>query len=118
MEHAKAILIKGIMTFAVLLLIFGSYTGVGEILLLTIVLGAVSYLAGDLFILPKTSNLTATLADLVLSFLVIWGMGMMLFDHPGSLVGAALFASVLIASGEWFFHSYLADKVLRINRKI
>lgn len=118
MEHAKAVLIKGIMTFAVLLLIFGSYTGIGEILLLTIVLGAISYFAGDLFILPKTSNLTATSADLILSFLVIWGMGLMLFDHTGNLVGPALFAAFLIAAGEWFFHSYMADKVLRINRKI
>lgn len=118
MEHAKAIVIKGSMIFAVLLLIFGSYTGLGEIFLLTIVLVAASYFAGDLFILPKTSNLAATFADLLLSFLVIWGMGLMLFEHPGNLIGAALFASLLIAAGEWFFHSYIADKVLRINRKI
>ena len=50
MNHAKAILIKGIMTFAVLLLLMGSFAGIGDILIITLVLGAISYLAGDLFI--------------------------------------------------------------------
>jgi hypothetical protein len=118
MEHAKALLIKSIMTFGVLLLVLGSYAEVGELLLLTLVLVALSYFAGDLFILPRTSNLTATLSDFIVSFLVIWGLGLMLFDHTDNLIGAALFTSLLIASGEWFFHSYMADRVLRINRKI
>jgi hypothetical protein len=118
MEHAKALLIKTIMTFAILLLFLGSYAGLGDILIITFVLGAISYLAGDLFILPKTSNLTASLADFALSFLVIWGLGLMLFEQTNSLIGASLFAAALIASGEWFFHSYIADRVLHINRKI
>ncbi|MBT2692293.1 DUF2512 family protein [Bacillus sp. ISL-55] len=118
MNHAKALLIKGIMTFVVLLLLMGSFAAIGDILVITLVLGAISYLAGDLFILPKTSNLTASLSDLALSFFLIWGLGLMLFEQSDGIVFAALFASVLIASGEWFFHSYMADRVLRINRKI
>ncbi|WNF22883.1 DUF2512 family protein [Mesobacillus jeotgali] len=118
MNHAKALLIKGIMTFAVLLLLLGSFASLGDILVITLVLGAISYLAGDLFILPKTSNLTASLSDLALSFFVIWGLGLMLFEQTNGIVFAALFASVLIASGEWLFHSYMADRILRINRKI
>ncbi|RSD27205.1 DUF2512 family protein [Mesobacillus subterraneus] len=118
MEHVKALLIKGIMTFAILLPLVGSYAGVGDLLIITLILGAVSYFAGDLFILPKTSNLTASLSDFVLSFLVIWGMGLMLFEQTNGLIGASLFAAALLASGEWFFHSYMADKVLHINRKI
>lgn len=118
MEHAKALLIKAIMTFAILLLFLGSYAGLGDILIITLVLGAISYLAGDLFILPKTSNLTASLADFALSFLVIWGLGLLLFEQTNGLIGASLFAAALIASGEWFFHSYVADRVLHINRKI
>jgi hypothetical protein len=118
MNHAKALLIKIIMTFAVLLLLLGSFARIGDILIITLVLGAVSYLAGDLLILPKTSNLTASLSDLALSFFLIWGLGLLLFEQTNGITFAALFASVLIASGEWFFHSYMADRVLHINRKI
>ncbi|WP_210364340.1 YndM family protein [Bacillus sp. REN3] len=120
MEHVKALLIKGIMTLAILFLVLGlEYdAGAGDLLLITLVLGAVSYLAGDLFILPRTSNRTATLSDFVLSFLVVWGMGLMLFGQTDNLMAGALFTAFLIAGGEWFFHSYMANDVLYINRKI
>ncbi len=118
MEHVKALLIKSVMTFAILLLFLGSYAGIGDILIITLVLGAISYLAGDLFLLPKTSNLTASLSDFALSFFVIWGLGLMLFKQTDGLIFASLFAAFLIASGEWLFHSYMADKVLHIHRKV
>ncbi|HAQ06677.1 MAG TPA: hypothetical protein DCR24_03795 [Bacillus bacterium] len=119
MEHVKALLVKSIMTFAVLFLIlgFGFSAGIGDLLITTLVLGAAGYLAGDLFLLPKTSNMIATVSDFILSFLVIWGMGLMLFDQTENLLAGALFAAFLLAGGEWFFHSYMANKVLHIGGK-
>ncbi|PJN85301.1 DUF2512 family protein, partial [Bacillus velezensis] len=54
MEHIKALAIKGIMTIIILYLILGlgfRFT-FGDVLLMTIVLGAVSYFTGDLYVLP------------------------------------------------------------------
>ncbi|MDA1475064.1 DUF2512 family protein [Bacillus sp. CLL-3-40] len=41
---------------------------------LTLVLGVVSYLVGDLFLLPRTNNMTATIGDFGLSIVLIWAI--------------------------------------------
>lgn len=78
MTHVKALAIKGIMTIIVLYLVLGLGFGFtfGDTLLMTIVLGVISYLLGDLYVLPRWNNMIATLADFGLAFLVIWLMGM------------------------------------------
>lgn len=75
MEHGKALVVKGVLTLVVLYLVLGIGYGAsfGSVLLLTLFLGGISYLAGDLFILPKAKNLPATFADLVLTYFVVWG---------------------------------------------
>ena len=61
----KALAIKGIMTIIVLYLVLGLGFGFtfGDTLLMTIVLGVISYLLDDLYVLPKWNNMIATLAD-------------------------------------------------------
>ncbi|HZG72228.1 MAG TPA: YndM family protein [Chondromyces sp.] len=114
MEHIKALAIKGLMTLAVLFLVLGvGYdVGFGDILTLTLTLGIVSYLLGDLFILPRTNNLFATLADFGLSFLLLWALGDMIIEQNIPLLQAALLSSVAVAVGEWFFHRYMDRNVL------
>ncbi|ASS69753.1 DUF2512 family protein [Bacillus atrophaeus] len=116
MVHVKALAIKGIMTIIVLYLVLGlgfNFT-FGDTLLMTIVLGVVSYLLGDLYVLPKWNNMIATLADFGLAFLVVWLMGMPLSMglSPGMLALAALFAAIVMAIGEYFFHFYMMSKEL------
>ncbi|PRS06330.1 hypothetical protein C6W22_16100 [Bacillus atrophaeus] len=116
MVHVKALAIKGIMTIIVLYLVLGlgfNFT-FGDTLLMTIVLGVVSYLLGDLYILPKWNNMIATVADFGLAFLVVWLMGMPLSMglSPGMLALAALFAAIVMAIGEYFFHFYMMSKEL------
>ncbi|MBT2625958.1 DUF2512 family protein [Bacillus sp. HU-1818] len=116
MVHVKALAIKGIMTIIVLYLILGlgfNFT-FGDTLLMTIVLGVISYLLGDLYVLPKWNNMIATVADFGLAFLVVWLMGMPLSMglSPGMLALAALFAAIVMAIGEYFFHFYMMSKEL------
>ncbi|ADP34905.1 DUF2512 domain-containing protein [Bacillus atrophaeus] len=116
MVHVKALAIKGIMTIIVLYLVLGlgfNFT-FGDTLLMTIVLGVVSYLLGDLYVLPKWNNMIATVADFGLAFLVVWLMGMPLSMglSPGMLALAALFAAIVMAIGEYFFHFYMMSKEL------
>lgn len=114
MEHVKALAIKGIMTIVILYLVLGLGFGFsfGHTLLITVVLGAVSYLLGDLFILPKTSNITATLADLGVAFLVVWLLSRMMGVEGGPSALAAFFAAVAMSVGEYIFHFYMMNKNL------
>ncbi|MDS9999068.1 DUF2512 family protein [Bacillus atrophaeus] len=116
MVHVKALAIKGIMSIIVLYLVLGlgfNFT-FGDTLLMTIVLGVVSYLLGDLYVLPKWNNMIATVADFGLAFFVVWLMGMPLSMglSPGMLALAALFAAIVMAIGEYFFHFYMMSKEL------
>ncbi|MER2458525.1 YndM family protein [Bacillus subtilis] len=114
MTHVKALAIKGIMTIIVLYLVLGLGFGFtfGDTLLMTIVLGVISYLLDDLYVLPKWNNMIATLADFGLAFLVIWLMGMPLSlgMTGGEVALAALFGAIVMAIGEYCFHFYMRSK--------
>ncbi|CAM4345397.1 DUF2512 family protein [Lacicoccus alkaliphilus] len=111
MEHAKALGIKGIMTLVVLWLVLGAGYDMSfwpMILITTIVLGVISYFAGDMGILPTAGNMIATISDLVVTFLVVWLLGLLMTDISGGTIAlAAIISAVIIAVGEYFFHIYL-----------
>ncbi|WP_010649904.1 DUF2512 family protein [Oceanobacillus massiliensis] len=120
MVHGKALAIKGVMTLVVLYLVLGLgfEMSFGNVFLITLILGIVSYAVGDLYILPKTSNMTATTADLGLAFLVIWLLGMALTDMAaGTLAGAAIISALIMAIGEYFFHIYILKKNLGTSHR-
>lgn len=120
MEHGKALAIKGLMTILVLYLILGLGYGFsfGNVLLITVILGVLSYWLGDLTILPRTSNGTATMADLGMAFLVIWLLGMGLSNlSVGTLAGAAIISAAILALGEYFFHQYILRKGLGTRKR-
>jgi hypothetical protein len=110
MQHGKALLIKGLLTLVVLYLVLGLGFGMSfvNVLITTIVLGAISYLVGGLGVLPKNGNMVATISDLGLALVVVWIMGIMLSGiDMGSMAGAALISAVILAVGEYFFHHYI-----------
>ncbi|KAB8126255.1 DUF2512 family protein [Gracilibacillus oryzae] len=120
MEHGKARGIKALMTVVVLYLVLGLGFGIGlgNVLIMTVILGVLSYLFGDLFILPKSSNVTATMADLGMAFLVLWLLGMALTDlSAGAMAGAAILSAAVMAAGEYFFHKYLLKKDLNFGNR-
>lgn len=111
MEHVKALLIKAVMTLAVLWVVLGAGYGMDfwpMIPVVMIVLGVISYFAGDLGILPAAGNMVATISDLVLTFIVVWLLGLLMTDISGAtVVVAALISAVVIAVGEYLFHIYM-----------
>ncbi|GAB3796103.1 DUF2512 family protein [Virgibacillus kimchii] len=110
MEHGKALLIKGLLTLVVLYLVLGLGFGMSfvNVLITTVVLGAISYAVGDLGVLPKNGNIIATISDLGLTLVVVWIMGVMLTGiDMGTMAGAALTSAVILAVGEYFFHHYI-----------
>ncbi|MCM3617897.1 YndM family protein [Sutcliffiella horikoshii] len=106
-----AIGIKFVATLGLLYVILGAFGGLsfGSVLLITVVLGMVSYMVGDMLILAKTNNVTATMADLGLAFVLIWLMAASFSD--GGIIGTVIIATIGITVFEFFFHEYLLRKV-------
>lgn len=107
--------IKFIFTSIILLSVFGSYynSTILEILMISALVTGVSYLVGDLFILPRLGNIVASLADMGLAFLSIWGLSILFIDPPDRLALASFAAAVFIMLAEALFHAaYMENKVL------
>lgn len=113
MDHLKAITIKFLASLALLYMILGMLYGMsfGNVFLITLTLGVVSYLIGDLFILRRTNNSIATAADFGLSLFVIWIMSMALTTGD-NLFMMSLIAAVGITIFEYFFHKLMATEVM------
>lgn len=113
MRHVWALVIKTIMVLVILAVILTwlNQYPFGPTFALTLLIVGLSYLVGDLAILPMTNNMIATLADVGINTFTIWIIGPFLM---GAFIpfSTALLASIIIGVGEWFFHQYMADRVL------
>ncbi|WP_186580479.1 YndM family protein [Aquibacillus kalidii] len=113
MKHGKALLIKFVATLALLYIILDLMYAMtfGEVFALTAVLGIVAYLVGDMFVLPRTNNTIATLADFGLAWLIIYlfADGTTIADNPFTI---SLIGAIGVAAFEMFFHRYLANNTL------
>jgi hypothetical protein len=114
MRHAIALSIKFISIFMVLGIILGLFYNLAftEVLTIAVVLTAVGYVLGDLFILRRTNNLTASIADFGLAFVVIWLMSRNMAYADG-LITASLISSAAIAVVEYIYHRFVPRMVGR-----
>ncbi|WP_431800968.1 YndM family protein [Halobacillus andaensis] len=113
MKHAKYMAAKFIGCLALLFLILGvGYEmSFGNVFLITLVLGVLSYVIGDMMILPRTSNTVATISDFVLAFVVIYFMSDAL-TVAGDIFTASLLSAIGVAVFELIFHKYVASSGL------
>lgn len=104
----KSILIKFVMTLAILWIVLSWFYGVSftDILILSLIITGVGYLA-DLFILPRAGNVFSSALDFGLALLIVWFFGSYLFDRPVPLATAALISAIALTIGEMFFHRYM-----------
>ncbi|OCA82832.1 MULTISPECIES: DUF2512 family protein [Bacillaceae] len=117
-HHLTAVLIKFVALTAILYIALGVImdTPVTDILIMGVVLTAVSYILGDLMVLPAAGNSLAVLGDIVLATLLLWIMGNVMDNSAGALVNA-LAVAFFLGVGEWFFHNYMQEKVLETRYK-
>lgn len=108
MQHVKALAIKFIASLILLYVILGLIYGMsfGNVFIITAILGIVSYVLGDMLILPRSSNTVATVADLGLAFVLIWFLSSIL-TYGDNLFIMSLIAAAGVALFEYFFHGYL-----------
>src|SRR5690625_776731 len=99
MRYAIALLIKFIMSTALLSIILGGFYGISfaNILTVSILLTGISFIIGDLYVLPRFENISAAVVDFGLSFIGVWLLGYLLFIQPINLGVEAFISSLFIA---------------------
>lgn len=118
MKHFYALVIKLTIVFIILEAVLYFNTGLSftGIFFLALAVSIVSYLVGDLLILPMSNNIAATVSDFILSLAVIFLFSWVIAGAGVSFY-RALVASLIIAAGEWVFHKYLAFSVISTSRR-
>lgn len=110
-KHLTAATAKLIVLFNILAMIYGE--SISNVFIVTVILTIVSYVLGDLYVLNRTNNRTATAFDFALYFVGIWILGSVLFDRQTPLILSVLYSAVAITIGEWFFHRYVMPLLFR-----
>lgn len=118
MKHIVPLAIKFIGWSVVLLSIFAIFNA-PPLLVLFMAAGTavVSYLIGDLFILPRFGNLAAAIADVPLAFLLIWLTSYALIESTVNMVYASFYCALAIGAIEAFFHLFMENHILEEARK-
>lgn len=113
MKHVSALLIKFVMIAVVLSIVLGIMTDLsfGNILTLSVAVTVIAYVIGDLLILSFANNTVTTIIDIGIAFLAVY-LYNILIDVDLISGWDALVAAVIIGVGEWFFHKYVARRIL------
>ncbi|QED47839.1 DUF2512 family protein [Cytobacillus dafuensis] len=115
MNHVIAFIIKITSNFIFLFFILGFLYNITvvNVLTITITLSILSYIIGDLMILPRTSNAVATVTDFGIAMAVIWILSVSLTTgNYNNLFTMSLISSAGIAFFESFFHKYFVIYVV------
>lgn len=112
MNHLKALGIKFLIQATVILAFLSIFEGasLANLFGLSLLITGLSYVIGDLVILPRFGNIVAVIADFGLISLAIWVLAGMFADIP---IMAALASGLAIAVAEILFHTYMTENVLR-----
>ncbi|WP_138418469.1 YndM family protein [Aquibacillus sediminis] len=112
MNHFKTIGIKFLIIGTIVFSMFGIFGGASltDMFIISLLVTAVAYVVGDLFILPRFGNLFATIADFGLAFLSLWILGLLFFAPEFGIVPTALFTAFFIACTEAVFHIYVNNQ--------
>lgn len=109
MNHTKLLIVKFLATLAFLTIIlgFGYGLALGNVFLISLVVGGLAYLIGDMLILPRTNNTVATIADFAIAFVVVFIMTDF-FTAGVNVLTASFVSAVALSVFEIFYHQYVA----------
>jgi hypothetical protein len=116
MRHLIALALKYVLLATVFFGIIPLFLHVSsaELLWFSLWMTFVAYALGDLYILPRFGNLSATIADFGLALVGVWiGIGIFYNAGGATIFNAAFFSALLVALGEILFHAYMNRSVFR-----
>ncbi|MCP8615458.1 YndM family protein [Salirhabdus salicampi] len=111
MKHILALGIKFILIGIIIFSIFSAFEGtsIAHMLLMTILLTGLSYIAGDLIILPRFGNVMASIGDIAMAFLFLWFYGFAFQEGAFDIGLASISSAIAVGFGEAFFHAYYME---------
>ncbi|NNV05926.1 YndM family protein [Geobacillus sp. C56-T2] len=113
MKHIVPFVVKLAAWSVVLFSIFTIFNApLSLISVMTIITALVSYVVGDLFVLPRFGHFVAAAVDVPLSFLLIWPASVALIAPSVNMAYGAFFSALAIGAVEAFFHLYMENHVL------
>ena len=107
-KTATALVVKFVMTFVLAALLFTVLDRNALVWSTAVAVAGtiLNYFLGDLYVLPKFGNLTASVGDGILAILVAYIVDLAVLDFRTTVTSLILFGA-LVAVGEYFFHQYL-----------
>lgn len=108
MKHISALVVKFLMTAFILevSLLLLSDLSFGRILFLSLLVTFISYLVGDMVLLPATNNAVATIADMILNTIIIYLFNFIWNINEITFI-ASLISGILLGIGEFYFHKII-----------
>lgn len=114
MEHARSLVIKFTIYAAILSVALWvvAQLPVMTALVTALIVAVLTYVIGDLWLLPNYGNLVSSFVNAVIAAVAIWLVFLGLFP-PAPAVFVILVAAVLIGIADYFYHQYLKDALFR-----
>jgi len=108
LKHISALVVKFLMTAFILeiALLLLSNLSFGRILFLSLITTIISYMIGDMALLPATNNTVATIADMVLNTIIIYLFNFVWNINDIAFI-TALVTGIVLGVGEYFFHKII-----------
>ncbi|WP_176448999.1 YndM family protein [Lentibacillus sp. CBA3610] len=113
MVHLKTLGIKAIAIGITVFSLFGIFynANLTNLFWVSVLATGITYLIGDLFVLRRFGNVTASIADFPLSFLSIWLLCGIFIEASIPIITTSLMAAFFIACCEPFIHTYMVENL-------
>ncbi|WP_010529180.1 DUF2512 family protein [Lentibacillus jeotgali] len=113
MVYLKTLGIKAIAIGITVFSLFGIFynADVVNLFWISILTTGISFLIGDLFVLRRFGNITASIADFPLAFLSLWALGGLLIEASIPIVTTSVMGAFFITCCEPFIHTYMTENL-------
>ncbi len=114
MEHVRSLVIKFVIYAAIqaVALTVVAQLPIAMALITALIVTVLTYVIGDLWLLPNYGNIVSSFVNAVIAGVAIWLVFLGLFP-PAPAVFIILVAAVLIGIADYFYHQYLKDVLSR-----
>jgi hypothetical protein len=109
-------LVAGMVVFYISLDLFFDASFI-HIFSFSILLTIVSFFAGDQILLPRIGNRNALITDFLLTYLIVWIFGGILFDSYLQVAWGSIISAVLFTGAEVMVHSYIIKHTPMENKE-
>lgn|SRR5699024_6406285 len=113
MVYLKTLGIKALAIGITVFSLFGIFynADVMNLFWISLLTTGLAFLIGDLFVLRRFGNVTASIADFPLAFLSIWLLGSLFIEASIPIATTSLMAAFFITCCEPFIHTYMIENL-------